>query len=88
MLHLKYLLSHRFRMKDLGPNTQFHGLKLDQLLGECLFIQKKYIDDLIGFANLSDAKPMDTPLKMNVKYSKDSSDTVEDPQIYRQIVVG
>ncbi|GKV30596.1 hypothetical protein SLEP1_g39391 [Rubroshorea leprosula] len=64
---LKELLCRSFQMKDLGPLTYFLGLEVHSSSRGYAVNQRKYVLDLIQFANLSDDKCVDTPMEVNVK---------------------
>lgn len=84
--NLKLLLNQSFQMKDLGPLTYFLGLEVSHSPDGYMVTQHKYTKDLIALAGLTDNKHVDTPLEINVKYSKDDSDDLHDPTLYRQLV--
>ena len=52
-----------------------------------LFVnQHKYTSDLIELADLHDSSPVDTPVEVNLKLSKDDGDLLPDPHTYQRLV--
>lgn len=47
--------------------------------------QKKYVEDLLSLAHLTDTKVVDTPLELNTKLSKDDGHPLLDPTLYRHL---
>jgi hypothetical protein len=45
--------------------------------------QHKYAQDLIALAGLQDSSPVDTPLKVNVKFQCDDRDLLPNPTLYQ-----
>jgi len=60
-------------MKDLGPANSILGINIerDGPPGSIKLLQCQYIRSLLTKFNMSDAKPVATPLDSNVKLSKD-----------------
>lgn len=83
---LKYILQQSFQMKDLGLASYFLGLEISRHSDGYFVSQHKYARGLIEMAGLSDDKVVDTPLEMNVKYSKNDGNPISDPALYRSIV--
>ena len=46
----------------------------------------KYIQDLITLASLEDTSSIDTLMEVNVKYTKDERDLLDDPTLYWRLV--
>uniref|UniRef100_A0A2N9EH95 CCHC-type domain-containing protein n=1 Tax=Fagus sylvatica TaxID=28930 RepID=A0A2N9EH95_FAGSY len=87
IINLKNVLQHSFQMKDLGSASYFLGLEISRNSHEYFLSQQKYTQDLINLVGLTDDKQVDTPLEVNVKYSKNDGEPIIDPTLYR-IVVG
>lgn len=84
--HLKNILQQSFQMKDLGLASYFLGLEISRHSDGYFVSQHKYTQDLIEMAALTDDKVVDTPLELNVKYSKHDGSPISDPTLYRAIV--
>ena len=83
---LQDFLRHYFHMKDLGPSHYFLGLEVHQSPKSLFVNQHKYTSDLIELADLHDSSPVDTPIEVNLKLSKDNGDLLPDPHTYRRLV--
>ncbi|KAH9660146.1 protein kinase domain-containing protein [Citrus sinensis] len=82
----KESLHSYFQMKDLGNLTYFLGLEVYHSSESIYVHQHKYTKDLIALARLEDSTVINTPLEINVKYSKDDGDLLSDPTLYRKLV--
>ncbi|KAK2965626.1 hypothetical protein RJ640_001813 [Escallonia rubra] len=65
--------------QNLWPGTYFLGLEVNRSPPDIFVNQHKYIKDLVKLARLFNARSVDTPMELNVKYSKDSRIPVSDP---------
>ena len=79
-------LRDSFHMKDLGPLHYFLGLEVHQSPKGLFLNQHKYTSDIIELADLHDSSPVDTPIKVNLKLSKDDGDLLPNPHTYRRLV--
>lgn len=61
-------------------------MEVQRSLDGYIVTQCKQIIDLIKLANLTDGEQVDTPLELNVKYSKDGGDALSDPPLHGQIM--
>jgi hypothetical protein len=86
IINLKNVLQHSFQMKDLGTASYFLGLEISHNSHGYFLSQQKYTQDLINLVGLSDDKQVDTPLEVNVKYSKNDGEPITDPTLYRRVV--
>lgn len=68
--NLKGVLQKSFQMKDLDYASYILGLEISRISLGYFLSQEKYSQDLINMVGLTDNKHVDTPLKVNVKYSK------------------
>ncbi|KAB2614533.1 hypothetical protein D8674_039240 [Pyrus ussuriensis x Pyrus communis] len=66
---LKHSLQQRFAIKDLGILRYFLGIEMATSHKGFFLSQRKYVLDLLKEANMSDAKPIHTPLDMKLKLS-------------------
>lgn len=76
---VKSLLMNQFKMKQLGNLTYCLGVQVHQSRsrGTISIYQAKYITDIVARFNLSDAKPVSTPLALGVKLSEVASPSAE-----------
>ncbi|XP_048234353.1 uncharacterized mitochondrial protein AtMg00810-like [Ricinus communis] len=73
-------------MKDLGLAAYFLRIEIFRSSTRYFLSQRKYTKDLISLASLTDDKVVDTPLELNVKYSRIDGEPLFDPALYRSIV--
>ncbi|XP_068340318.1 uncharacterized mitochondrial protein AtMg00810-like [Pyrus communis] len=66
---LKHSLQQRFAIKDLGVLRYFLGIEMATSHKGFFLNQRKYVLDLLKEANMSDAKPVPTPLDIKLKVS-------------------
>ncbi|OIW12049.1 hypothetical protein TanjilG_24473 [Lupinus angustifolius] len=80
-------LSTTFALKQLGTLDYFLGIEVKSLSDGRLFLsQSKYVRDLLEKANMSNAKPINSPMVHTVKLTKEGSNHLENPSLYRSIV--
>ena len=84
IFQLQQSLHASFHMKGLGPLAHSLSLEVHKTKGVLFINQHKYTQDLIANARLQDISPVDTPLELNVKCSKDDG-TVSDATVYRKL---
>ncbi|XP_059630984.1 uncharacterized mitochondrial protein AtMg00810-like [Cornus florida] len=83
---LKTYLMRSFKMKDLGPLTYFLGLEISRSKAGVSIRQKKYAEDVLSLAHLTDSKLCDTPLELKAKLRKDDGSPLPDPTMHRRLV--
>eukprot|EP00268_Persea_americana_P069010 TRINITY_DN9713_c0_g2_i1.p1 TRINITY_DN9713_c0_g2~~TRINITY_DN9713_c0_g2_i1.p1 ORF type:complete len:230 (+),score=29.01 TRINITY_DN9713_c0_g2_i1:27-692(+) len=83
---LQASLSNSFHIKDLGPLHYFLGLEIQQNSNGLFINRHKYTVDLIDLADLQSSSPVDTPLQIDLKLSKDDGTLLPDPHMYRRLV--
>ncbi|KAM1069409.1 hypothetical protein ACFX13_001358 [Malus domestica] len=66
---LKHFLQQRFAIKDLGVLRYFLGIEMATSHKGFFLNQRKYVLDLLKESNMSDAKPVPTPLDIKLKVS-------------------
>jgi hypothetical protein len=81
-------LDSEFDMKDLGMMHYVLGPEVWQRTDEIFLSQGKYTMEILKKFGMTDCKPMDTPMVMNMKkLSETSSDSDKiDPHLYRQLI--
>ncbi|MED6133957.1 hypothetical protein PIB30_117009 [Stylosanthes scabra] len=80
-------LNSIFPLKDLGKLHYFLGLEVTDLGTKRLLLsQTKYTKDLLRKVDMTDAKPMPTPITSSLKLFHNDSDLFDDPKKFRSIV--
>ena len=79
-------LSSRFSLKDLGDLSYFLGIEAIRSPQALHLMQKKYITDLLHKLNMSEAKPVNTPMQPMPKLSLLSGTPLQDPKEYRMVL--
>ena len=81
MNYIKAELKQRFKMRDLGPVHYILGIQVhrDRPNRHIYLSQAKHIDDVLKKLNMSNCRPVSTPLDKSVTLSKDDCpDTPEE----------
>ncbi|XP_019094501.1 PREDICTED: uncharacterized protein LOC109129914 [Camelina sativa] len=76
----------RFSIKDLVDLHYFLGIEVSRSKRRMHLMQRKYINDLLLKTNMSDAKPVSTPLPTSPKLTLTSGALLDDPSKYRSVV--
>jgi histone deacetylase 1/2 len=80
-------LNIQFALKQLGQLDYFLGIEVHHLPnGALLLNQAKYVRDLLCKAKMEDSTPIGSPMAANCRLSKDGTDVLSDPTLYRSIV--
>ncbi|KAL5820074.1 hypothetical protein ACOSQ4_023916 [Xanthoceras sorbifolium] len=79
-------LAHRFSLKDLGLLSFFLGVEAHHSPRGLFLSQQKYIRDLLAKTNMSDAKPVSTPLSLTDPLKLDDGSPSTDSTQYRQVI--
>lgn len=69
--HLIKELQQEFAIKDLGRLHYFLGIEMVLIKEGIILAQKKYIDDLLRRMNMTNCKPIVTPMASTEKFCKD-----------------
>jgi hypothetical protein len=83
---LKTELARQFEMKDLSYLWYFLGTKIAYSPRGYLLSQSKYVIDILERARLTNNKTVNTPIKVNTRYSSFNGLSLTDPTLYRIIV--
>jgi hypothetical protein len=88
IVECKCALASEFKMKDLGMMHYFLGLEVWQRTNEILLSQGKYTVEILKKFEMTDCKPMPTPMVMDLKKLNETSfDLIEtDPHLYKQLI--
>ncbi|XP_021720937.1 uncharacterized protein LOC110688457 [Chenopodium quinoa] len=75
-----------YKMTDLGAMKYFLGMQVKQSPGRIFLSQEKYVEDMLKNFNMSDCKPMATPMVTNEKLSKYDGKEKVDASLYCSMV--
>jgi histone deacetylase 1/2 len=81
-------LNHVFAIKDLGPLSFFLGIEVALDPGGLVLSQRKYIKELLQRTNMTQCRPVSTPMSSSEKLSK-TTGTILSPEgitLYRSTV--
>ena len=85
----KKMLTHRFRMKDLGELSFILGIgvKQDKAAGTVALQQRQYVLNLLRRYRMADTSPVSTHADVNVKLMKDDGvSKPADQELYQSLV--
>ena len=74
-------------MKDLGELRYFLGLEVIRCDDGIWLFQRQYGLDMLSKYGVTTCKPLSVPLEQNVKLSADIGDEIEDPTMFRRIIL-
>lgn len=80
------LLNIDFAVKDLGLLHYFLGIEVLPVKDGLLLSQQRYIQDLLNKTNMTNAKPITSPMASSSVLSAFTGDPMEDPSLYRSTV--
>ncbi|CAM8949458.1 unnamed protein product [Rhodiola kirilowii] len=83
---IKAYIHHEFQIKDLGVLKYFLGLEVARSVDGIFLNQRKYALELLESANLTDCKPVKTPMELKHKLSLSQAPLLDDPLPYRILV--
>ena len=79
-------LHQQFALKDLGPLHYFLGVEAFRTPSGLFLTQSKYIHDLLARFDLTNSKPMPTPMSSSQVLSIHDGTKLSDPTLYRSAV--
>jgi hypothetical protein len=80
------MMENEFHMSMMGELAFFLGIQVKQTK-ECIFIhQAKYTKDLMKKFNMTELKPVSTPMSMAVALHPDENGEVVDQREYRSMI--
>ncbi|KAG9443027.1 hypothetical protein H6P81_018881 [Aristolochia fimbriata] len=88
-LDIRELIQHlqkEFSVKDLGPLHYFLGIEVTRIPNNLHLAQTKYTRDLLTRLDLTEVKPLSTPIVAGSKLSKYEGTPLDDPTTYRATV--
>ena len=74
-------------MKNLGLLKYFLGIEVARSNERIFLCQRKYTLDIITETGLLGARPTGFPIEQNYTLATSSSELLQDPEIYRRLVV-
>jgi hypothetical protein len=80
---LLQLLSIDFDVKDLGKLHYFLGIEVIPVKDGLLLSQQRYIRDLLSKTNMTEAKPISSPMSSSTALSTFTGNPMEEPSLYR-----
>ena len=86
IVQLNNLHNATFKMKDLGMLTYSLGLEVEYLQDGIMLSERKYGDDLVAQAFLSDQKVAQKPMEINVRHKNDDGGPHAEPTLYLRII--
>ena len=82
----KQILDGKFKLKDLGDLKFFLGLEVARSYKGFFVCQRHYALQLLTDTGLLGCKPAKTPMKPNLKLSKEEGELLTDPMMYRRLI--
>lgn len=86
LIDFKSTMHKEFEMTDLGEMSYFLGMEIHQSHHGIFVNQKRYTTQILHKYNMDKCKPVDTPLAVNLKLSKDDGAEKVDETMYRSII--
>ena len=82
----KAAMKSEFEMTDLGLMKYFLGIEVEQSNHGICISQHKYAVDILKTFKMEKCKPVDTPIAIGTKLSKEDLGTVVNSTLYKQLV--
>lgn len=79
-------LNAKFALKQLGEFDYFLGIEVKHTHAGLFLSQAKYIRKVLHKANMSDCKPINSPMMSSCKLSRYGTNSLPNPSLYRSIV--
>ncbi|KAL0399261.1 UNVERIFIED_CONTAM: Retrovirus-related Pol polyprotein from transposon RE1 [Sesamum radiatum] len=83
---VKDYLDRLFTIKDLGPAKYFLGLELTRSTHGLHVSQRKYLQDILLDASMTEAKPASTPFPPGLRLTLEGGSLLPSPDRYRRLV--
>lgn len=81
---IKIVLKNKFFMKGLGKLSTFLGIKITNIDKDLFFSQEPYIKKLLAEFNMSECKPVKTPMECN--FVNDYRNNLREHKPYQELV--
>jgi hypothetical protein len=75
-----------FAVKDLGPLNFFLGIEVLKSSTGCFLSQHHYILDILKRTNMTDAKPVSSPMASSTLLSAYEGEVFDDPTLFQSTV--
>ncbi|XP_047315864.1 uncharacterized mitochondrial protein AtMg00810-like [Impatiens glandulifera] len=82
----KNQMMKEFEITDLGLMKYFLGIQVKQSPGKIFLAQEKYIEDLLKKFNMSQCKPLSTPMALNENFQVNDDGEKADSTSYRKLI--
>jgi hypothetical protein len=79
-------MESEFAVKQLGDLNFFLGIEMSQQPNGIILSQRRYILDILKCTNMSDAKPVSTPMATSVHLTAHDEEIFDDPTLYRSTI--
>jgi hypothetical protein len=79
-------MKNEFEMTDLGLMKHFLGIEVDQSDHGIFISQQKYVADVLKKLKMEKCNPVDTPITLGTKLSKEYFGSVISSTLYKQLV--
>ncbi|XP_062152127.1 uncharacterized mitochondrial protein AtMg00810-like [Alnus glutinosa] len=80
------MLNAKFNLKDLGSLQYFLGLEIARSSSRIFVCQRKYALEILEDSGLLASKPVQFPMKQNLKLSRDDDALLSDASEYRRLI--
>jgi len=75
-------LNDDFAVKDLGPINFFVGIEVIKSASSCFLSQQRYILDILKRTNMTDAKPVNSPMTTSTSLSAYEGEVFNNPTLF------
>jgi hypothetical protein len=80
------IMENEFRMSMMGELTFSLGIQVKQTKQDTFVHQAKYTNDLMKKFNMTELKPLSTPMSTTITLDSDKNDEVVDQREYRSMI--
>ncbi|XP_031256169.1 uncharacterized protein LOC116114160 [Pistacia vera] len=79
-------MRNEFEMTGLGEMSYFLGMEIHQSHHSIFVNERRFANEILHKFNMGSCKPVDTPLVVNLKLSKDDGTEKVDEKMYRSMI--